>query len=67
MDGLEDARAGRTPEHSKSAYRFPRNLTVQAQRDYNDGYYEAKHAYAEADRLNRQWVARQNAKGWIQL
>lgn len=67
VDGLSDAREGRTPCHSASAYKFPRQLSLVDQRAYNDAYYEAQAKWAEASDLNQAWVARQNAKGWIEL
>jgi hypothetical protein len=42
LDGLADLRNGRTPEHSQTAYKFPRHASIEIQHAYNSGYYGAK-------------------------
>lgn len=67
LDGLTDARNDRTPEHSHSAYQFPRELSLIEQRDYTDQYYEAKAKYHAASELDKAWIQKQNERGIIEL
>ncbi len=57
MAGIKDYRHGRTPEHSQTAYEFPRYATVQLQAEYTASYYEAKRDMERAREANSAWYA----------
>ena len=55
MAGIADFRHGRTPEHSQTAYDFPRYATTELQAEYTASYYEAKRDMERARELNNAW------------